>query len=244
MPAKASEQEKNNLELFLKVDGLDERTAKHTIANNNVTAVIHELLMDAVEALVAKKFPANALVHRPVLAHYIVSSKFQRKKSSNLLNEVFEENKSAILEQRYKTNAGDLFAHLRKRHPWADPEVPVEEILNPYAISPQPEENFKAMFIDFGLAKERGGGCYLRFDDTNHEAEKKEYIDHIQEIVNWMGWEPYKITYTSDYFQDLYELAVELIRRGHAYIDHQTGDEIKEYREKKMNSPWRDRPIK
>lgn len=87
-----------------------------------------------------------------------------------------------------------------------------------------------------------------RFDDTNPEAEKKEYIDHIQEIVSWMGWEPYKvkklmgtcllcfylislrqltsvrfpqITYTSDYFQDLYDLAVELIRRGHAYVDHQ-----------------------
>ncbi|XP_038900996.1 glutamine--tRNA ligase-like isoform X3 [Benincasa hispida] len=101
----------------------------------------------------------------------------------------------------------------------------------------------KAMFVDFGLAKERGGGCYLRYDDTNPEAEKEEYIDHIEEIVKWMGWEPFKITYASDYFQDLYELAVELIRKGHAYVDHQTPDEIKEYREKKMNSPWRDRPV-
>ncbi|KAL6838739.1 hypothetical protein ACP4OV_031453 [Aristida adscensionis] len=101
----------------------------------------------------------------------------------------------------------------------------------------------KAMFIDFGLAKERNGHCYLRFDDTNPEAEKKEYIDHIQEIVHWMGWEPYKVTYTSDYFQALYDHAVELIRRGLAYVDHQTAEEIKEYREKKMNSPWRDRPI-
>ncbi|EOY13670.1 Glutamine-tRNA ligase / glutaminyl-tRNA synthetas, putative isoform 3 [Theobroma cacao] len=101
----------------------------------------------------------------------------------------------------------------------------------------------KAMFVDFGLAKERGGCCYLRYDDTNPEAEKKEYINHIEEIVKWMGWEPFKITYTSDYFQDLYELAVELIRRGHAYVDHQTPEEIKEYREKKMNSPWRERPI-
>jgi len=101
----------------------------------------------------------------------------------------------------------------------------------------------KAMFIDFGLAKERNGHCYLRFDDTNPEAEKKEYIDHIQEIVTWMGWEPYKVTYTSDYFQDLYELAICLIQKGLAYVDHQTPEEIKEYREKKMNSPWRDRPI-
>ncbi|KAG6533297.1 hypothetical protein ZIOFF_007164 [Zingiber officinale] len=101
----------------------------------------------------------------------------------------------------------------------------------------------KAMFIDFGLAKERGGSCYLRFDDTNPEAEKKEYIDHIQEIVQWMGWQPFKVTHTSDYFQELYDLAVELIRRGLAYVDHQTPEEVKEYREKKMNSPWRDRPI-
>ncbi|OEL25098.1 Glutamine--tRNA ligase [Dichanthelium oligosanthes] len=101
----------------------------------------------------------------------------------------------------------------------------------------------KAMFIDFGLAKERNGHCYLRFDDTNPEAEKKEYIDHIQEIVTWMGWEPYKVTYTSDYFQDLYELAICLIQKGLAYVDHQTPEEIKEYREKMMNSPWRDRPI-
>ncbi|OEL25456.1 Glutamine--tRNA ligase [Dichanthelium oligosanthes] len=120
----------------------------------------------------------------------------------------------------------------------------------------------KAMFIDFGLAKERNGHCYLRswkfmlvlfmqhlftptllFDDTNPEAEKKEYIDHIQEIVHWMGWEPYKVTYTSDYFQALYEHAVELIRKGLAYVDHQTAEEIKEYREKKMNSPWRGRPV-
>jgi len=101
----------------------------------------------------------------------------------------------------------------------------------------------KAMFIDFGLAKERNGHCYLRFDDTNPEAEKKEYIDHIQEIVHWMGWEPYKVTYTSDYFQALYEHAVELIQKGLAYVDHQTAEEIKEYREKKMDSPWRGRPI-
>ncbi|XP_078428116.1 glutamine-tRNA ligase, putative / glutaminyl-tRNA synthetase, putative / GlnRS [Wolffia australiana] len=101
----------------------------------------------------------------------------------------------------------------------------------------------KAMFIDFGLAKERNGCCYLRYDDTNPEAEKQEYIDHIQEIVEWMGWKPFKVTYTSDYFQELYDLAVELIRRDRAYVDHQSPEEIKEYREKMMNSPWRDRPI-
>lgn len=101
----------------------------------------------------------------------------------------------------------------------------------------------KAMFINFGLAEERNGSCYLRFDDTNPEAEKKEYIDHIQEIVQWMGWKPFKVTYSSDYFQELYDFAVLLIQKGLAYVDHQTPEEIKEFREKKMNSPWRDRPI-
>ncbi|PWA94559.1 glutamine-tRNA ligase, putative / glutaminyl-tRNA synthetase, putative / GlnRS [Artemisia annua] len=101
----------------------------------------------------------------------------------------------------------------------------------------------KAMFVNFGLAKDRRGDCYLRFDDTNPEAEKQEYIDHIKEDVAWMGWEPFKITYTSDYFERLYDLAVKLIGLGYAYVDHQNGDEIKEYRKKKMNSPWRDRPI-
>ncbi|KAI3927639.1 hypothetical protein MKW92_008092 [Papaver armeniacum] len=101
----------------------------------------------------------------------------------------------------------------------------------------------KAMFVNFGLAKERGGCCYLRYDDTNPAAEKNEYIDHIREIVQWMGWEPFKITYTSDYFQVLYDYAVELIKKGHAYVDHQSAEEIKVSRENKRNSPWRDRPV-
>ncbi|KAK8970420.1 hypothetical protein KSP40_PGU009045 [Platanthera guangdongensis] len=101
----------------------------------------------------------------------------------------------------------------------------------------------KAMFINFGLAEERNGSCYLRFDDTNPEAEKKEYIDHIQEIVHWMGWKPFKVTYSSDYFQELYDLAVLLIQKDLAYVDHQTPEEVKDFREKKLNSPWRNRPI-
>ncbi|CAI5525052.1 unnamed protein product [Closterium sp. Naga37s-1] len=101
----------------------------------------------------------------------------------------------------------------------------------------------KAMYVDFGLAKERDGNCYLRYDDTNPEAEKQEYIDHIEEIVSWLGWKPFKITYSSDYFQELYDLAVQLIKSGHAYVDHQTAEEIKQYREKHLESPWRNRPV-
>ncbi|KAK9998249.1 hypothetical protein SO802_017852 [Lithocarpus litseifolius] len=390
MPGKeeSSSDKEQYLDLFLKI-GLDERTAKNTLANNkvtaNLTAVIHEAgVSDGCSRTVgnliytvATKYPANALVHRPTLLQYVVSAKIKTtaqldaalsffgttasedfklnefeeacgvgvevsvEEIEQAVNEVFEENKNVILEQRYRTNVGELLGHVRRRHPWGDPKIvkqfvdaklldllgertaadnekpskkkkdkpakveektvavvtpeqPPEEDLNPFLIFPQPEENFKvhtevffsdgsvlrccntkellekhlkatggkvltrfppepngylhighakAMFIDFGLAKDRGGGCYLRYDDTNPQAEKKEYIDHIEEIVQWMGWEPLKITYTSDYFQDLYNLAVELIRRGHAYVDHQTPDEIKEFREKKMNSPWRDRPV-
>ncbi|KAL0372632.1 UNVERIFIED_CONTAM: Glutamine--tRNA ligase, cytoplasmic [Sesamum calycinum] len=376
------------LDLFLKI-GLDERTAENTVANSkvtaNLTAVIHEAAVaDGCDRTVgnllytvATKFPANALVHRPTLVKYIVSSKIRTPAQleaafsfvaatasdnlnvvdfeaacgvgievslediENAVDEIFKENKAIIVEQRYRTNVGELFGYVRKKQPWADPKIvkkiidkklyellgermaadnekptkkkkekpgktedqviigetappkPSEEEINPFSIFPSPDENFKvhteiyfsdrpvlracnskeildkhlkvtggkvftrfppepngylhighakAMFVDFGLAKERGGCCYLRYDDTNPEAEKKEYIDHIEEIVGWMGWEPFKITYTSNHFQQLYELAVELIRRGRAYVDHQTPDEIKEYREKKMNSPWRDRP--
>ena len=101
----------------------------------------------------------------------------------------------------------------------------------------------KAMFVDFGMAKRYGGVCYLRFDDTNPNAEKQEYIDHINEIVAWMGWAPWKVTHAADYFDQLYDFALQLIRGGHAYVCHQTKPEIEASREAKAPSPWRDRPI-
>lgn len=88
----------------------------------------------------------------------------------------------------------------------------------------------QAMFVDFGMAHAYGGHCYLRYDDTNPEAEKREYIEHIQEIVAWMGWKPWKVTYSSNYFQQLHELAVQLISSGHAFVCHQTKAEVEEYR--------------
>jgi glutaminyl-tRNA synthetase len=80
----------------------------------------------------------------------------------------------------------------------------------------------KAMHFDFGVAKKHGGETYLRFDDTNPDAEKQEYIDSILSSVKWLGHEPVKVTYSSDYFDTLHELAVELIKRGKAYVCHQT----------------------
>ncbi len=101
----------------------------------------------------------------------------------------------------------------------------------------------KAMRFSFKTAQELGGKTYLRFDDTNPEKENQEFIDNIIENVNWMGYEPFKITHASEYFDELYALAEELIKRGKAFICEQSKPEIKEYRSLKKDSPYRNRPI-
>ena len=84
----------------------------------------------------------------------------------------------------------------------------------------------KAMHFDFGVASKFGGNTYLRFDDTNPTAEKQEYIDSIISSVSWLGHRPFKVTYSSDYFCQLHELAVKLIKIGKAYVCHQAKDEV------------------
>eukprot|EP01113_Clastostelium_recurvatum_P027969 TRINITY_DN3389_c0_g1_i1.p1 TRINITY_DN3389_c0_g1~~TRINITY_DN3389_c0_g1_i1.p1 ORF type:complete len:770 (-),score=223.20 TRINITY_DN3389_c0_g1_i1:51-2360(-) len=101
----------------------------------------------------------------------------------------------------------------------------------------------KAMHLSFGYAAKLGGKCYLRFDDTNPEKESQEYIDSIIDNVHWMGHKPCAITYSSHYFQKLYDLGVDLIKRGLAYVDHQPAENIKEDRRLKRESPWRNRPV-
>ncbi|KAJ7781056.1 glutamine-tRNA ligase [Mycena metata] len=91
----------------------------------------------------------------------------------------------------------------------------------------------KAIFVSFGYAAHHGGKCYLRYDDTNPEKEEAQYFESILEMVRWLGFEPWKITYSSDYFQRLYELAVELIKRDKAYVCHCTQEEIKASRGEK-----------
>lgn len=83
--------------------------------------------------------------------------------------------------------------------------------------------DLKALVINFGFADFHGGHCYLRYDDTNPEAEKQVYIDAILDMVLWLGFTPYQITYASDHFQRLFDCAIELIKRGKAYVDHSTG---------------------
>ena len=78
----------------------------------------------------------------------------------------------------------------------------------------------KAIAINFGFARYYGGDCYLRYDDTNPEKEEEKYFVAILEMVEWLGFKPYKITYSSDNFDKLYELAEELIKRDGAYVCH------------------------
>ncbi|KAL1735985.1 tRNA synthetases class I, catalytic domain-containing protein [Schizophyllum commune] len=91
----------------------------------------------------------------------------------------------------------------------------------------------KAIFVNFGFAAHHNGKCYLRYDDTNPEKEEARYFESILEMIRWLGYEPWKITYSSDYFQQLYDLAVELIRRDKAYVCHCTQEEIKQARGEK-----------
>ncbi|HEY4904138.1 MAG TPA: glutamine--tRNA ligase/YqeY domain fusion protein [Candidatus Sulfotelmatobacter sp.] len=105
----------------------------------------------------------------------------------------------------------------------------------------------KAICLDFGLADEFGGHTNLRFDDTNPEKEETEYVDSIQEDVKWLGFHWDGLFYASDYFDQLYEWAVKLIKDGKAYVDDLSADEIRKHRgtltEPGINSPFRDRPV-
>jgi glutaminyl-tRNA synthetase len=106
----------------------------------------------------------------------------------------------------------------------------------------------KSICLNFGVAAEFGGRCNLRFDDTNPTTEDVEYVDAIKESVRWLGfdWEDREY-YASDYFDQLHDCAVHLIRTGKAYIDSLTADEIREHRgtltEPGRESPYRDRPV-
>ena len=104
----------------------------------------------------------------------------------------------------------------------------------------------KSICLNFGVAEEFGGQCNLRFDDTNPAKEEQEYIDAIQRDVRWLGfdWND-NLFFASDYFEQLYAWAEHLIENGHAYIDHQTADQIRETRgtltEPGTASPYRER---
>ena len=108
----------------------------------------------------------------------------------------------------------------------------------------------KSICLNFGLAKEFGGCCHMRFDDTNPVKEDQEYVDGIMESVNWLGFDwkhpaETNLYYASNYFDWMYEFAEHLIKTGYAYVDEQSADEMRANRgtlkEPGKNSPFRDR---
>lgn len=105
----------------------------------------------------------------------------------------------------------------------------------------------KSICLNFELAGEFKGRCYLRFDDTNPVKEEKEFVEAIIDDVSWLGYQWHEITYSSDYYQKLYEYALDLIQQGKAYVDSLSMDEIRAYRgtlqEPGIESPYRNRSV-
>ena len=105
----------------------------------------------------------------------------------------------------------------------------------------------KAIALDFSLAKKYGGECNLRFDDTNPQKEDTEYIESIEQDIRWLGFEWAHVYYASDYFQQLWDFAVWLIKQGRAYVDEQSAEVIAQQKgtttSPGTNSPFRDRPV-
>jgi glutaminyl-tRNA synthetase len=107
----------------------------------------------------------------------------------------------------------------------------------------------KSICLNFGIAKQFRGKCNLRFDDTNPEKEEQEYVDSIIEDVRWLGWDwEDRLFFASDYFEQMYQWAAELVKKGKAYVCDLTADEVTQYRgtltRPGKNSPYRDRTIK
>jgi glutaminyl-tRNA synthetase len=104
----------------------------------------------------------------------------------------------------------------------------------------------KAICTDFGLAREFGGTCNLRFDDTNPTKEEVEYVESIQHDIRWLGFEWDDLYFASDYFEEMYRIALRLIEKDKAYVDSLSEEEIREYRgnfyKKGVESPYRNRP--
>jgi glutaminyl-tRNA synthetase len=106
----------------------------------------------------------------------------------------------------------------------------------------------KSICLNFGVAQDFNGECNLRFDDTNPEKESEEYAQSIQDDVRWLGfqWQG-EVRWASDYFEQLYEYAVELIKQGKAYVEDLSAEEMRVYRgtltQPGKNSPFRDRTV-
>ncbi len=152
----------------------------------------------------------------------VINEEDNREKSLNFLEEIIE----------------DSLAHGEKRVQTRFPPEPNGYLHIGHA---------KSICLNFGLAKKYGGQCNLRFDDTNPVKEDTEYVDSIKEDIQWLGFQWANEFYASDYFDQLYLWAVELIRKGKAYVDDQTQEQIRLNRgtvnQPGVESPWRNRTV-
>lgn len=139
------------------------------------------------------------------------------KKAEHALAERPKEQKKAAS----KTEPTNIFTEgwLKKIYE----EKPVTEVRTRFPPEPNGYLHIghaKAIAVDFGFAKHHNGVCYLRYDDTNPEKEEEKYFTAILDVIKWLGFEPWKITYSSDNFDKLYELAEQLINKDGAYVCH------------------------
>lgn len=136
-------------------------------------------------------------------------------------------------------------ARMRREDPQTEPVVKTR-------FPPEPNGylhigHAKALTIDFTMAQEYGGSCNLRYDDTNPTKEDTEFVDAIEEDIRWLGFQWDQLNFGSSYFDQCYELAVKLVKKGVAYVDDLSKEEMKAYRgtltQPGKNSPWRDRSV-
>ena len=170
----------------------------------------------------------------------------QAPSSSNFIRQIVEADLAAgkFFERRWAGKPGPA-----KLHAGAPPDKAAIRTRFP----PEPNGylhygHAKSICLNFGLAQAYGGVCHLRFDDTNPAREEQEYVDSIIEAVRWLGFDwGERLYYASDYFEHLYDFAEELVRRGHAYVDSLSAEEMRAHRgtltEAGRQSPYRDRPV-
>lgn len=168
------------------------------------------------------------------------NKKKEKKEPVNIVEEPKKEKLSTCIGRELKS-AANTDEQLRKHLEFTGGKVMTR-------FPPEPNGylhigHAKAMRFSFNMAAENGGHCYLRFDDTNPEKESEEYIENIKKNVSWLGYTPYKITHASDYFPEMYDLAVDLIKREKAYVDEQPWELIKTQRFNSVDSPFRNTPV-
>lgn len=162
----------------------------------------------------------------------VVKKEKKKKATSTVSEKKVEEKERSMFSEGW---LGDL--HKPGEQPQKYPELleEVKKITGNKVLTRFPPEpngflhigHSKAIMVNFGYAKFNDGNCYLRFDDTNPEAEEEVYFNSIKDMISWLGFKPWKVTHSSDYFQELYDLAEKLIENDGAYVCFCTPEQVK-----------------